>query len=262
MPHGVSWFSFLPGFESLEHWLQGVMGASFYQKVPIHAQHVVAALFVFLCVIFFASIARAALARRGDSVLPDEKLTARNFFEIFLEAAYTLMKDIIGPQAHRYFPLIGALAVFIFFSNMLGQIPGLLPPTQNLNTTAACALTVFLSYHWIGARGQGFFKYFGHMANPMGAWWGWLLAPLMFPIEMISHLARPMSLSLRLMGNMTGDHVLLGIFLGLVPCVVPIPFQILGLLVAVVQTLVFCLLSTVYISLALAHEEEGHGHEH
>lgn len=260
MPHGVSWFTFFPGFDAIEQWLNATFGHSFYQKVPIQAQHVFAALFVLLCILFLASVARSALARRGGSVLPDETLTVRNFFEIFLEAALSLMKDVIGPQAPRFFPLIGAFAVFIFFSNMMGSIPGLLPPTQNLNTTAACAIVVFIAYHWVGIKAQGFFKYFGHMANPMGAWWGWILAPLMLPIEMISHFARPLSLSLRLMGNMTGDHAVLGIFLGLLPLIVPIPFQILGLLVAVVQTLVFCLLATVYISLAVAHEEEGHEH--
>jgi F-type H+-transporting ATPase subunit a len=259
MPHGVSWFSFLPGFDALQSWLQHTLGESWYLKSPIQLQHVVAALFVALCVLFLASFARATLRNRGSSVLPEEKLTAGNFFEIFFEATLSLMKDVIGPEAPRFFPLVGSLAVFIFFSNMLGAIPGLVPPTQNLNTTAACALIVFLTYHYIGLKAQGFGKYFGHMANPVGTWWGWILAPLMFPIELISHFARPLSLSLRLMGNMTGDHAVLGIFLGLLPFLVPIPFQLLGLLVAVVQTLVFCLLTTVYISLAVAHEE---GHDH
>jgi F-type H+-transporting ATPase subunit a len=262
MPHGVSWFSFLPGFDAFQAWLQHALGESFYQKSPIQLQHVVAALFVFCTIILLAGTARAALSRRGSSVLPDEKLTVRNFFEILLEAVYALMRDVIGPEGKRYFTLVGSLAVFIFFSNMLGAIPGLLPPTQNLNTTAACGLIVFFTYHYIGVRAQGFFKYFGHMANPVGAWWGWFLAPLMLPIEMISHFARPLSLSLRLMGNMTGDHAVLAIFLGLLPVLVPIPFQLLGLLVAVVQTLVFCLLTMVYISLAVAHSEEARGHGH
>jgi len=220
---------------------------------------VVAAVFVFICVLVLASIARAAMSKSGKSVLPDEKMTVRNFFELFLESVLSLMKDVIGPQAPRFFPLIGTLAVFIFFSNILGAIPGLLPPTQNLNTTAACALIVFFSYHAVGIKSQGFFKYFGHMANPVGAWWGWFIAPLMFPIELISNLARPLSLSLRLMGNMVGDHAVLAIFLGLIPFIVPMPFEILGVLVAIVQTLVFILLSMVYISLAVAHEE---GHDH
>lgn len=98
-------------------------------------------------------------------------------------------------------------------------------------------------------------KYFAHFANPVGAAWGWFLAPLMLPIELISHFARPLSLALRLLGNMTGDHVVLGVFLGLVPLVVPLPFILLGFMVSVVQTLVFCLLATVYIAMAVTHEE-------
>lgn len=99
------------------------------------------------------------------------------------------------------------------------------------------------------------FKYLSHFANPVGAWWGWILAPLMLPIELISHFARPLSLALRLLGNMTGDHVVLGVFLGLVPLLVPLPFIVLGAMVAVIQTMVFCLLTTVYIAMAVAHEE-------
>jgi len=262
MPHGVSWFTFIPGVAELQKFLQEKFGQTFLLHKDIVIGHVISALFVLLCVLFLASVARSALARAGKNVLPDEKLTVRNFFELFLEAILGLMKDVIGPEYKRFVPLVGSLAVFIFFSNVLGLIPGLLPPTQNLNTTAACAIVVFFCYHWVGIKKQGFFSYFGHMANPVGVWWGWFLAPLMFPIELISNLARPLSLSLRLMGNMIGDHAVLGIFLGLIPLLVPIPFELLGMLVAVVQTLVFCLLTMVYISLAVAesHGSEEHGH--
>jgi len=258
MPHGVSWLTFFPGYHQLEAFLRGHFGKSFIGHQEVSAQPVAGAILVFIIVIVLAIIARTAMKKSTD-VLPDEKLTPRNFFEIILEATLGLMKDIIGPEAPRYFTLIAALAVFILFSNLLGAIPGFTPPTTNLNTTVACALVVFMTYHWVGVRKQGFFKYFGHMANPVGVWWGWILAPLMFPIEIISNLARPLSLSVRLMGNMMGDHAVLAIFLGLVPLFVPIPFELLGLLVAVIQTLVFCLLSVVYISLAVAESDE-HGH--
>ena len=114
---------------------------------------------------------------------------------------------------------------------------------------------VFLATHYYGLREQGF-GHIKHMFGPV-AW----LAPLIFVIELISHLARPVSLSVRLAGNMIGDHKALSIFLGLVPFLIPVPIMALGLIVCLVQTLVFCLLSTVYIGLAIEHHpEEEHAH--
>jgi F-type H+-transporting ATPase subunit a len=125
-----------------------------------------------------------------------------------------------------------------------------LPPTDNINTNIPCAIIVFLYYNFVGIREQGFIKYFKHFAGPI-IW----LAPLMFSIELISHLVRPLSLSVRLFGNITGDHMVLGIFSQLTPLVVPVIFLFLALFVAFIQAFVFSLLSTVYI--ALATEAEG-----
>jgi F-type H+-transporting ATPase subunit a len=171
------------------------------------------------------------------------------------------MRQIIGDEARRYLPVIGTLALFIFFSNVLGLIPGFIPPTDNWNTTFACSLFVFLYYNFHGLRAAGL-AHIAHMANPMGAWWGWFLSPLMFPIEIVSHIARPFSLGVRLATNMIGDHAVLAAFVGLMPVLLPIPFLALGLLVCTVQTVVFVLLSTIYISLAvnLAHGDD-HGHD-
>ncbi len=252
MPHGMSWFNFLPFYENIQHFFTQLAGEQIY------IQHVLSAFLTMIVIGFVAIRARITLAKSADhGLIPDEKISIKNVIELILEALYNLMKQIIGKDSDRYFLLIASLAFFIFFNNILGLIPGFIPPTDNINTTAACAVVVFLYYHYHGIRVNGF-HHITHIANPVGTWWGWFLAPLMLPIELISHFARPLSLSLRLMGNMTGDHMVIAIFLGLIPFVVPLPFLIMGFLVCVIQTMVFCLLSTVYVSLAVAHEEEGH----
>ena len=165
------------------------------------------------------------------------------------------MADIMGKKAARYFlPLIGTCAFFILFSNALGLIPGFAPPTDNFNTTLACGIVIFVTTHVYGLKEQGW-HHIKHFFGPV--WW---LAPLMLVIELISHLARPLSLAIRLMANMTADHMVLSIFCGLLPVSlifipVPLPMYVLGSIVVVVQTLVFCLLSTVYIAMAIEHAD-------
>jgi len=152
-------------------------------------------------------------------------------------------------NAQRYLSLIGTLAFFIFFSNVLGLIPGFAPPTATLKTNLAIAGFVFVMTHVLGVREHGI-KYFKHFLGPV-LW----LSPLMLAIELISHIARPVSLSLRLMGNILADHKVVFSFFTLVPILVPVPFLLLGVLVCVIQTLVFVILTMVYISMAVAHEE-------
>ena len=157
----------------------------------------------------------------------------------------------IGPHGRKFLPLIGTLGVFILFSNLLGLVPGFLPPTQNLNTTVACALIVFFTTHYVGIRTHGA-KYIKHFMGPV--WW---LAPLMFVIEFISHLARPLSLSMRLFGNIMADHMILGMALiapSFLVIFIPPLAMVLGVFVSIVQTLIFTLLSMTYISFALAEE--------
>jgi F-type H+-transporting ATPase subunit a len=178
-----------------------------------------------------------------------------------LEALYGQMKQIIGKDAARYFPVLSTLTLFIFVSNILGLVPGMSAPTNNWNTTFACGIFVFLYYNYHGLRAHGW-GHLAHMANPTGQWWGWFIMPLMLPIELVSHAARPFSLGVRLAANMVGDHAVMLGFLSLVPVLVPLPFMVLGLVVSVVQTLVFVLLSTIYIGLATAGghaDDKAHG---
>jgi F-type H+-transporting ATPase subunit a len=175
---------------------------------------------------------------------------------VLIEAILGLMESMIPREkALRFLPLIAAFAFFILFSNLMALIPGLLPPTDNLNTTAALAGLAFIAYNYWGIRQQGFVKYMMHFTGPV--WW---LAWLMFPIEIFSHIVRPCSLALRLLGNMFGDHMVLSILLGFHLVFVPLPMMVLGLLVCVVQTLVFTLLAIVYISMAVEEHDEHEGH--
>lgn len=262
MGHGVSWLNFLPGYQQIQAYLsQNYEGLVFGNAVVL--QHVAAAILVCIVVFLVGLKARADLKRAGDqAVIPRDEISVRNILEIVFDALYGQMQSIIGHETKRYFPVIATLTLFIFFSNVLGLIPGFLPPTDNWNTTMSCGLFVFLYYNFHGLRVNGF-AHISHLANPVGEWWGWFLAPLFFPIELVSHVARPFSLGVRLASNMIGDHAVLAAFLGLVPVLVPIPFLALGLMVSIVQTLVFVLLSMIYIGMAVEeahHEEEAHHH--
>jgi F-type H+-transporting ATPase subunit a len=163
--------------------------------VPDHVTYTWLVMIVLTVLAFIAS-RRLALVPRG----------LQNLLEVVVEQFGALIDEVLGPEGRRYLPFIATLGLFVLTGNLLGLIPGLVGPTTNLNTTAACALVVFFTYHWIGIRTQGLVGYLKHFMGPV-PW----LAPLMVPIELISHLARPLSLSLRLFGNMTGGHILLAI---------------------------------------------------
>jgi F-type H+-transporting ATPase subunit a len=173
----------------------------------------------------------------------------QNFMEIFFNAVLDLMEQIMGPKGRAYFPLIATLALFILVSNLFGLIPGFFPPTANVNTNAALAITVFVITHIVGVKEHGF-HYLKHFVGPV--WW---LAPIIVPIEIIGHLARPISLTLRLFGNMFGKEVVLIIFMTLVPFLLPVPMMLLGVLICFIQTFVFTLLAMIYIAGSL---EEAH----
>jgi F-type H+-transporting ATPase subunit a len=183
----------------------------------------------------------------------------QNFVEVVIEAFHGLLDQMIGRQGRQFLPLIGTAGLFILTSNLLGNIPGFQPPTANWNTTVALAVTVFLSYNYFGIRKHGLLNYLKHFCGPI--WW---LAPLMFPIELIGHLARPVSLSIRLFGNIFGEESVIVILLSLAWLVMPYIIWLvimlpLSLFTAAVQTFVFIMLSMVYIAGAV---EEGHGEEH
>lgn len=215
--------------------------AQFGLHIP---DHVLMALLVFLisCIVF---------PLVSKSISRDNPGGFQQFLELIVGGIKGLIEDIIGHGASaKYLFIIGAFAVFIFISNLFGLFFFLQPPTSNINTTVALAVLSFLYFNYQGIKAQGFFHYLKHFAGPVA-----ILAPLMFPIEIIGNFARILSLSMRLFGNIFGEHTATGIFMGLVPLVVPWPMMGLGLFGAVLQTFVFILLTMVYISGATATEE-------
>ena len=195
---------------------------------------------------------RSSLSKK-DAVLPEEKFFIRTIFEILtLDFLFDLFANMLGSkkQAKKYFPLLGASFFFILFANLLGIVPGFLPPTGNFNVPVACALVIFVMYNYYGLKENGW-AYLKHFAGPVI-----FLAPLMFLIEVISHFVRPISLSLRLFMNITGDHMVLGIFTNLVHYIIPALFVGLGIFVSFLQAFIFTVLSAIYISLATSHETE------
>jgi F-type H+-transporting ATPase subunit a len=260
--------SLIPGFDgamkSAGEALGGIYPSFLGGKTELNTTSIVLLCFVFVFLLGLAFKARSRMIDTDAAVIPDDKLTARTVVEMLMDAVFGLMNDTMGRQnAKRFFPLIATCAFIILFSNLFGLMPGFAPPTDNFNLNIVMASVIFLATHIVGVQTNGI-HHFGHMANPIGEWWGWFLAPPMFLIEVVSHFVRPLSLALRLMANMIGDHKVLVIFLTLVgiPIVYPVPIVVLGIIVCVVQAAVFCLLSIVYISLSLEdlthHEEHGH----
>ncbi len=210
---------------------------------------IIASFLVALALIVIGFAVRAGLSRVDERVVPESKLSLLTFVELFLGYFYDLAKSILGPErAKKYFPVIGTSACFVFFSNALAMVPGSPVPTTSLGVTLGCGLVVFILFNIYGLKENGL-AYIKHLAGP-----AWYLAPLMFVIETISLIVRPLTLALRLMLNMAVDHLIVGIFAGLVAVLVPLPFMALGVLVLIVQTLVFTMLTTVYIGLATEHE--------
>jgi len=216
------------------HWLE--------QQIHTHlGDHVTHMWFVMLVLILLAFLASRCIKEVPTGL--------QNLMEAAITGIENLIEETMGPKGKAYFPMLATFALFILVSNLIGLIPGLYPPTANLNTNAALALTVFAMTHIVGFKEHGV-SYLKHFMGPILA-----LAPLIFVIEIIGHLARPLSLSLRLFGNMYGHEIVLMIFIALVPILMPVPMMLMGVLVAFIQTFVFTLLAMIYIAGAL---EEAH----
>lgn len=230
-------------------------GLTWIAKEEIGYGHVIGALLVFIILTVFAFASKGRNSDVEKAIVPEDKLTVSSFVELLVDAVYGMMSDMMGKKAAKFFlPLIGTCAFFILTSNIVGLVPGLAPPTDKLNTTIVLGVIIFLATHIFGVKEHGL-AYFKHFLGPV--WW---LAPLMLPIELISHIVRPVSLGVRLAANMFADHMVLALFSGFAAASiglfwVPLPMYFLGCIVVVVQTLVFCLLSTIYISMAVAHSD-------
>jgi len=204
--------------------------------------HVIYSWFVILLLIIFA-----VLATRKIEMVPTK---GQNFFEIIISGMEEFMVDVTGEEGRWFFPIIATIFIYIATCNLMGLVPGLYPPTASINTTVSCAIPVFLFTHFIGIKYHGI-KYIKHFLGPV--WW---LIPIILPIELIGHMARILSLSFRLFGNITGHELVLAILFMLAGAFfAPLPIMAMGIFVALVQAFVFFLLSIMYFAGAM---EEAH----
>ncbi len=202
--------------------------------------HVIYSWVVMIFLIFVGSLAAKKL-----NLVP---VGAQNFFEVVVSGIEDFMVDITGDEGRWFFPVVATIFIYILTCNLIGLIPGFFPPTASLNTTASCAITVFVFTHYIGIKYHGA-KYIKHFLGPI--WW---MIPIIFPIEVIAHFARVLSLSFRLFGNMMGHELVLAILFFLAGAFfAPLPIMALGIFVALVQAFVFFLLSIIYFTGAMEH---------
>ncbi len=197
-------------------------------------------------------IVMAKMATKNMTVVPKGM---QNVMEMYLGGVLSMGKDVVGEKyAKKYLPLVATIGLFVFVSNVIGIIPGFESPTANINITLPLAVAVFVYYNYEGIKKNGVVHYFAHFMGPVKA-----LAPLMFPIEIVSHISRIISLSFRLFGNIKGDDLFLWVLLMLVPWFIPlVPFAMLAFM-AVLQTFIFMILTYVYLAGAVLMDEE---HEH
>ena len=220
------------------------------------AEHVLTFVFTSLLIVGFGIVYRTKLAGVSNPIIPDRGFSFRNLVESYGNFIMGQCKAVIGEKdGPEYFSFVGTIFLVIFVNNMIGLIPGILPPTEQTSTTLALGVFSFLYYNYIGCKKLGVVNYLKHFAGPV-----WYMAILIFPIEILSNFVRPLSLALRLRGNMMGDHMVLSVFSDLVPWIIPIVFMVLGMLVSFIQAYVFTCLSMVYISLASAHHDHDEHH--
>lgn len=257
-------YTWLGDGTGISHHLSETLEHSFH--VPHADSHAAANAIVHSWALCLGLILFALLGRMGlSSVLsktdaskyvPDSKLTIRNFWDLFVGGIKNLLSTILehGDSTHPvFFGLLGTIFIYVLFGNLMGLVPGFAAPTGELNSNLAIALLVLIVFNVAGLarNGMGYVK---HLFGPV--WW---LAIIIFPVEVLGiFIVRPVSLTLRLTGNMFGDHMVFGIMSDLTKLVIPTVFLGLGAFVSFIQALVFTLLSAVYIALATAHEEDHH----
>ena len=217
------------------------LGAIFGHGQMMFVAHLVLVAFIILII--------AKMATKSLRAVPTG---TQNVMEAYLDGTIAMGKDVIGEElARKYLPLVAAVGLFVFVSNVIGIIPGFEAPTSNINITLPLALLVFFYYNYEGIKKNGVVSYFAHFAGPVK-----ILAPLMFPIEIVSHISRIISLSFRLFGNIKGDDLFLWVLLMLVPFIAPLPAYLLLTFSALLQTFVFMILIYVYLAGAVATEDD------
>ena len=256
--HGGGISTHLPTLISL---LQTFFGAASWVEFLHTWENVI---FSLLVIIFMAIVAIVVYRKR-------ERIPGRlqNGVEMLIETFADFIEGILGRDGRHFVPFLGTLFFYIWFMNLFGLIPLMKSPTSVFNTTIALAITVFLYVQYTGIRRLGIGGFLHHLAGEPRDAFGWGLVVIMFPLHVVGEFAKPLSLGLRLFGNVMGEDTLLAVFLGLgimilsflpLPVGLPLhlPFIFLAILTSTVQALVFTLLSTIYISQVLPHHEEDH----
>ena len=200
---------------------------------------------IYSWLVMFILIILGSIAVKGISIIPSK---TQNIFELIISGLEDFMVSLTGEEGRWFFPFLATIFIYIFTCNLMGLIPGCYPPTASINTTASCAVTVFVFTHVIGLKYHGI-KYIKHFLGPL-----WVLAPVIFPIEVIGHFARVLSLSFRLFGNMIGHELVLSILFALAGLFfVPLPIMAMGIFVSFVQAFIFFILATMYFTGAMEH---------
>lgn len=213
-----------------------------------HPEHLVPDYIVMVLLVAILLALIFKLSTRKISIVPSK---GQSILELIIQAFESQLTEIVGESGKKYLPMIATIGIFIFSCNLIGLVPGLMAPTSKLNVTVACALVVFFYYHWQGIKEQGPLNYLKHFFGPIPA-----LAPLLLPIEIISHFSRVVSLSVRLFGNIFAEELLILVMISILPFFLPLPFMAVAIFTSFIQAFVFVLLSCVYIAGAVAHEEE------
>ncbi len=259
--HGTS----QEGLKELANWITLVNEHS-HGSVAHFLHHWENVVFSLSAALFLVGI--SFFATRKKSLVPTP---LQNALELAVESLDNLITGILGPRGRAYVPFTGTLFLYILIQNFMGLVPGMKAPTSSLNTTVALAVCVFFYVQGIGIKENGIIGYIDHFMGSPRDLVGWIMVPLNLPLHILEEFIKPMSLSLRLFGNILGEDSLIAAFVGLgilslsfihSPIGLPLqfPFFLLSMLLGTIQALVFTLLTTIYISLMLPHEETEHGH--
>ena len=225
-------------------WLLGIFGVQGLEGKEFVPSHIfMAALVAVVLIIFFKLVVKKQnLSVREPGIM-------QHVLELIYKFFQGLVDDMMGHEGRKFIPLLATLGLFIGVSNLLGLLPEMESPTANLNTTVGCAIFVFLYYHYQGVRKHGFFGYIRTFMGPV-AW----LGPIFLPIEIISHFSRPLSLSLRLFGNIYGEDLVIIVIAGLLPVLAPLPVMALAIITSLLQAFIFVMLTTIYLAGAMQEE--------
>ena len=254
MHEDTTWFDYLPGYHNLELYFKHYLGRTWSNSIfppqeHFSITHLILTIIVFLFLIIMG-VRFYIRAKRPESVIPSDKLTFFSFFDLIFDWIYGLaLETLEDPKdVGIVFSVAAGIFIYILFANFIGLIPGLEAPSMHLQFNLSMAIVVFVLTHYFGIKKHKF-AYIKQFLGDV-----WYMSPLFFVLEIISHLARPLSLTVRLLGNMFADHKIVGLFSLMFPLILPLPFMFLGLFVAFLQAGVFMMLAIIYFSLAMSEE--------